>query len=212
MTAWTKEVVRFGPRDLVAFSRGYFDALGKGQLAEFLAQHEDMDEQALSPGSAGPAGPAPPHTTTATTATAANRSAFSTTLADFHASMKTRRFAEEFSAMHDLCQQELPAIYQVPKSSKLDRYTDIQPFAGTRVELAGLDGDPLSTYINASHINTGPGSGVYIAAQAPTLAAYVSFWRMIAEQRVELLVMLTPLKEVDTTGAKVTKADMYMRI
>jgi Regulatory subunit of type II PKA R-subunit len=35
---YTKEVIRFNPRDIVAFSRDYFDAMSKGQLDAFLAR------------------------------------------------------------------------------------------------------------------------------------------------------------------------------
>ena len=71
----------------------------------------------------------------------------------------------------------------------------------TRVKLSGSE-----DYINASHIrfSVGPTQHHYIAAQGPLPATIADFWRMIWEQDVDVVVMLT--QEVE--GGKV-KCDRY---
>jgi hypothetical protein len=36
LKAYTKEVIRFGPKDIVAFSRDYFASLASGEIEDFL--------------------------------------------------------------------------------------------------------------------------------------------------------------------------------
>lgn len=42
MKAWTKEVIRYNPKDVLSFSRQYFEAMSKGseELEKFLEKHE----------------------------------------------------------------------------------------------------------------------------------------------------------------------------
>lgn len=71
----------------------------------------------------------------------------------------------------------------------------------TRVKLSGPD-----DYINASHItfSVGQTKHHYLAAQGPLPTTVADFWRMIWEQDVDVVVMLT--QEVE--GGKV-KCDRY---
>ena len=81
------------------------------------------------------------------------------------------------------------------------------------MKLECTDEDWCSTdYINANHIRAAeagsgaplPGAPHYIACQAPTLDTVSDFWRMIWQQHVPVVVMLTRLTE----GSK-TKATQY---
>ncbi|KAG1139267.1 hypothetical protein G6F38_009953 [Rhizopus arrhizus] len=71
------------------------------------------------------------------------------------------------------------------ENDRLNRYCNILPFDKNRVKLA--DGG----YINASHIQTPTGTS-YIAAQGPLRHTMIDFWRMIIEQKVPVIVCLTP--------------------
>eukprot|EP00472_Partenskyella_glossopodia_P012839 CAMPEP_0197516648 /NCGR_PEP_ID=MMETSP1318-20131121/1511_1 /TAXON_ID=552666 /ORGANISM="Partenskyella glossopodia, Strain RCC365" /LENGTH=71 /DNA_ID=CAMNT_0043065525 /DNA_START=173 /DNA_END=388 /DNA_ORIENTATION=+ len=46
MKAWTKEVIRCGPEDIVKFSKEYFSALDGGKIEDFLKkEHAKVKEE-----------------------------------------------------------------------------------------------------------------------------------------------------------------------
>jgi len=83
-------------------------------------------------------------------------------------------------------------------TSPKNRYPDVLPKEDTRVRLkcTGTDG---SDYINANHVF----EKQYIATQAPLCSTAGDFWRMIWEQGVCVIVMLTKLVERQTTKAHI---------
>lgn len=77
-----------------------------------------------------------------------------------------------------------------------NRYNNLWTFEHSRVRLAQplRDGDPGSTYINGSFVNPLRhlgGSRLYIATQGPLPSTLTSFWTMVWEQNVHVIVMLT---------------------
>ncbi|KAM4795855.1 receptor-type tyrosine-protein phosphatase V-like [Rhinophrynus dorsalis] len=76
-----------------------------------------------------------------------------------------------------------------------NRYAHILPYDHSRVKLTLINGDPNSGYINANYIPGFHDDKEYIATQAPTLASLIDFWRMIWEQQVRTIVMLTICEE-----------------
>lgn len=95
-----------------------------------------------------------------------------------------------------LNQMELPKLHQVTDVTKVkNRYVNVIPSEQHRVRLSpnqyGCD------YINANYIkSTLPNAKTtYIATQAPIPESILDFWKMIWEQRVSLIVMLTNEKE-----------------
>ncbi|TKR92772.1 hypothetical protein L596_007354 [Steinernema carpocapsae] len=87
------------------------------------------------------------------------------------------------------------------KNLKRNRYLNVLPYDFNRVKLREDDGD--GDYINATAIKAPNHHGIrYIAAQGPIgedepgrESTVVDFWRMIWEQRVECIVMLTDCVE-----------------
>ncbi|KAK6631659.1 hypothetical protein RUM44_006188 [Polyplax serrata] len=65
----------------------------------------------------------------------------------------------------------------------------------TRVKLSIKDDDPSTDYINASFIKGYNDENEYIACQGPQKETCHDFYRMIIEQNVEVIVMLTDLFE-----------------
>ncbi|EGE05164.1 hypothetical protein TEQG_04182 [Trichophyton equinum CBS 127.97] len=95
-------------------------------------------------------------------------------------------------------------IAGIEKGSK-NRYNNIYPYDHCRVKL--LDTTESSCdYINASFIRSSRSHKRYIATQAPMPSTFNDFWRVVWEQDVRLIVMLT----AETDGAQV-KCHPYWR-
>lgn len=86
-----------------------------------------------------------------------------------------------------------------------NRYLDVVPFTKNRVRLAPVEGFE-SGYINASHVEPSlcGAKATYIAAQAPIPSVIGDWWRMVWEQDILLVIMLTNFVE---SGRM--KADKY---
>ncbi|XP_072179276.1 receptor-type tyrosine-protein phosphatase T-like [Diadema setosum] len=99
--------------------------------------------------------------------------------------------------------------YQMLKSSQLhpwnvaskernkakNRFKTIIAYDHSRVVLKTVDGDPHSDYYNANYIHNFRGEKVIIASQAPNEASLTDFWRMIWQENVETIVMVTALTQ-----------------
>ncbi|XP_078320058.1 uncharacterized protein LOC111119719 isoform X6 [Crassostrea virginica] len=80
------------------------------------------------------------------------------------------------------------------ENKKRNRYKHIYPYDTNRVVLAAENEE--SCYINASFVNGFEKPKEYIAAQGPfTDETVVDFWRMVWQQRVNTIVILTNLVE-----------------
>lgn len=84
-------------------------------------------------------------------------------------------------------------IAGIEKGSK-NRYNNIFPYDHTRVKLQDV---PQGTcdYINANHVKAQYCNRQYIATQAPIPATFNDFWRVVWEQDVRVIVMLTAESE-----------------
>ena len=74
------------------------------------------------------------------------------------------------------------------------------------MRLLQRNADVNDSYINANYINTSTSQNdqFFIATQGPLPQTVENFWRMIWQEKVSLIVMLTCVKE----GGKV-KCDQY---
>eukprot|EP01088_Endostelium_zonatum_P007534 TRINITY_DN19835_c0_g1_i1.p1 TRINITY_DN19835_c0_g1~~TRINITY_DN19835_c0_g1_i1.p1 ORF type:complete len:336 (-),score=94.67 TRINITY_DN19835_c0_g1_i1:10-1017(-) len=96
----------------------------------------------------------------------------------------------------------LPEMFRKRENIRKNRYSDVIPSATTRVVL-GKDPSIDQSYINANWIQHNS-STQYIATQAPVSRCISDFWRMIYENKVSVILMLTKLIE---NGRN--KADQY---
>ncbi|ELU03354.1 hypothetical protein CAPTEDRAFT_190589 [Capitella teleta] len=111
-------------------------------------------------------------------------------------------FYEEYEAIRDEFPRKDPchAGDRVGNRSK-NRYCSLLPFDFSRVKLLPVNTfNEFSDYINASYLPVICAMGVssnfeYIAAQGPMKGTLSDFWRMIWEQNVSIIVMLTKLEE-----------------
>ena len=79
-----------------------------------------------------------------------------------------------------------------------NRYIDIMPFEWSRVKLKNSD------YINASWID----NKRFIATQGPLEPTIRTFWEMIIEYKVKMIVMLCKLDELDTSRPPKNPGDL----
>ncbi|XP_060110978.1 receptor-type tyrosine-protein phosphatase H [Heteronotia binoei] len=104
-------------------------------------------------------------------------------------------FAKEYQQLQDMGTGQPQTVAELPRNRDKNRYTNVLPYDSSRVKLSPNPSDPNSDYINASYMPGYHGEKEYIAAQGPLPGTVHDFWRMIWEQRVTTLVMLTNCTE-----------------
>ncbi|CAB3368658.1 Hypothetical predicted protein [Cloeon dipterum] len=82
-----------------------------------------------------------------------------------------------------------------PENKSKNRYKNLAAYDSSRVKLELLPGDENSDYINANYVDAYERPKAYIAGQGPTAETIDDFWRMVWQEKVSLIVMLTNLVE-----------------
>ncbi|XP_042571763.1 receptor-type tyrosine-protein phosphatase beta isoform X2 [Cyprinus carpio] len=103
--------------------------------------------------------------------------------------------SEEYEDLKDVGRNQLQDAALLPENRGKNRYNNILPYDSTRVKLSYVDDDSCSDYINASYI---PGNNFrreYIATQGPLPGTKDDFWKMVWEQNVHNIVMVTQCVE-----------------
>ncbi|XP_059481280.1 uncharacterized protein LOC132200097 isoform X2 [Neocloeon triangulifer] len=81
------------------------------------------------------------------------------------------------------------------QNRKKNRYGNLAAYDTSRVVLSLLPGDEYSDYINANFIDDHRRPKAYIATQGPKAQTVNDFWRMIWQEKVTQIVMVTNLEE-----------------
>eukprot|EP00057_Strongylocentrotus_purpuratus_P013419 XP_011667893.1 PREDICTED: receptor-type tyrosine-protein phosphatase alpha-like [Strongylocentrotus purpuratus] len=108
----------------------------------------------------------------------------------------TALFSEEF---HDLPGPDIypQTVAREQINFKKNRYKNILPYDSARVKLEVIDDIPHSDYFNASYIPSFDDDKAYIASQGPNKTSMDDFWRMVWQENVTTIAMVTKLQEGD---------------
>ncbi|PIK44888.1 putative receptor-type tyrosine-protein phosphatase T isoform X2 [Apostichopus japonicus] len=107
---------------------------------------------------------------------------------------RTNNFSAEFETL-PLDQLHPWTVAEKPENKTKNRYGNIIPYDNSRVVLEKVNDDPHSDYVNASYIDGYKAPNKVIASHGPNKASVVDFWRMVWQENVPTIVMLTPLVE-----------------
>lgn len=108
-------------------------------------------------------------------------------------------FLEEFQLLPDEFTDRTTRASEARENLYKNRYPDIKCYDQTRVRLAQVDGISGSDYINANFVLGYKERKKFICAQGPMENTVCDYWRMIWEQHLELILMLTNLEEYSKT-------------
>ncbi|XP_061447597.1 receptor-type tyrosine-protein phosphatase H [Rhineura floridana] len=100
-------------------------------------------------------------------------------------------FAKEYQQLQDTGTGQSQSVAERPENQAKNRYSNVLPYDHSRVQLTPKSRDPNSDYINASYIPGFERQKEFIAAQGPLPGTLYDFWRMIWDQQIMTLVMLT---------------------
>ncbi|KAL3051374.1 hypothetical protein OYC64_001598 [Pagothenia borchgrevinki] len=113
-------------------------------------------------------------------------------------------FSQEYESFIPVGTDQTRNAATLPENKPRNRFNNVLPYDWCRVKLATPNPNGNSDYINASYMPGYNSSKDYIACQGPLPTTVNDFWRMIWEQRVRGIVMVTNCTE----GGR-TKCERY---
>lgn len=108
-------------------------------------------------------------------------------------------FQHEFELLPDRFPDRTTRASEARENFYKNRYPDIKAYDQTRVKLSTVDGIIGSDYINANYVMGYKERKKFICAQGPMDNTVNDFWRMVWEQHLEMILMLTNLEEYSKT-------------
>jgi len=104
-------------------------------------------------------------------------------------------FQSEFESLPEKFADRTTLNCDLPCNRPKNRYPDIKSYDQTRVKLAPVEEVEGSDYINSNYVFGYKERKRWICAQGPLESTLTDFWRMIYEQGVDIIIMLTNLEE-----------------
>ncbi|XP_022093941.1 tyrosine-protein phosphatase 10D-like isoform X2 [Acanthaster planci] len=104
-------------------------------------------------------------------------------------------FSEEYEELRPIGRNQAAeaAVFDVNRSK--NRFTNILPYDHTRVKLKQVDDEEGSDYINANFMPGYNSPREFIACQGPLPGTEDDMWRLVWEQKISTIVMVTQLVE-----------------
>ncbi|GIY08823.1 hypothetical protein CDAR_199232 [Caerostris darwini] len=105
------------------------------------------------------------------------------------------KFSQEFEVIRQNSPKFPCSVAEMDENRSKNRWLNIFPYDHSRVKLLPLGDEPGSDFVNANYIPGYSSLREYIASQGPLANTVDDFWRMIWEQSVSMIVMLTQCVE-----------------
>uniref|UniRef100_A0A8C2QDU8 Receptor-type tyrosine-protein phosphatase V n=1 Tax=Cricetulus griseus TaxID=10029 RepID=A0A8C2QDU8_CRIGR len=100
-------------------------------------------------------------------------------------------FFQEFEELKEVGREQPRLEAEHPDNTSKNRYPHVLPYDHSRVRLSPMAGEPHSDYINANFIPGYSHPQEFIATQGPLKKTVEDFWRLVWEQQVHVIIMLT---------------------
>ncbi|XP_042322212.1 receptor-type tyrosine-protein phosphatase V-like isoform X3 [Sceloporus undulatus] len=100
-------------------------------------------------------------------------------------------FFQDFEELKEVGKEQPKTEAELPANTSKNRYPHVLPYDYSRVKLSLLDGEPHSDYINANFVQGYNLPQEFIATQGPLKKTLDDFWRLVWEQHICTIVMLT---------------------
>ncbi|XP_027890335.1 receptor-type tyrosine-protein phosphatase eta isoform X37 [Xiphophorus couchianus] len=117
---------------------------------------------------------------------------------------ENRGFSQEYESLAPAGTNQTQKAATLPENRGKNRFTNILPYDWSRVKLNTSNPNNTMDYINANYLPGYSSSKEYIACQGPLPNTVGDFWRMVWEQKVKRIVMVTNCVE----GGR-TKCEQY---
>ncbi|XP_035014538.1 receptor-type tyrosine-protein phosphatase V [Hippoglossus stenolepis] len=108
-----------------------------------------------------------------------------------------RGFKKEFEELNDVGKDLPTRAGDSEVNREKNRYPFILPYDHCRVRLSIQNSVPHTDYINANFVPGGGSERDFICTQGPLHNTMADFWRMVWEQNVRIIVMVTALRHKD---------------
>ncbi|MED6262408.1 hypothetical protein ATANTOWER_019048, partial [Ataeniobius toweri] len=103
---------------------------------------------------------------------------------------ENRGFSQEYESLAPVGADQTCKVAVLPENKEKNRF-NILPYDWCRVKLNRSTSNESSDYINASYIPGYNSNREYIATQGPLPSTVSDFWRMVWEEKVKRIVMVT---------------------
>ncbi|XP_053249683.1 receptor-type tyrosine-protein phosphatase V-like isoform X1 [Podarcis raffonei] len=100
-------------------------------------------------------------------------------------------FSQDFEELKEVGKEQPKTEAELPANVSKNRYPHVLPYDYSRVKLSLLDEEPHSDYINANFVPGYNSPQEFIATQGPLKKTLDDFWRLVWEQHICTIVMLT---------------------
>ncbi|XP_010082357.1 PREDICTED: receptor-type tyrosine-protein phosphatase V-like, partial [Pterocles gutturalis] len=104
-------------------------------------------------------------------------------------------FFQEFEELKEVGKEQPKVEAELPVNVSKNRYPHVLPYDHSRVKLSQLGEDPHSEYINANFMPGYTSQQEFIVTQGPLKKTIEDFWRLVWEQNICNIIMLTVCME-----------------